>query len=62
MTGSQKQNYIVVPYYKGLGESLKRTCQKIWSTSVLQRRKYHQKPPDGSQGQRSSYEKEWSHL
>ena len=23
-----KQNYIVVPYYKGLGESLKRTCQK----------------------------------
>ena len=24
----KKQNYIVVPYYKGLGESLKRTCQK----------------------------------
>ena len=23
-----KQNYIVVPYYKGLSESLKRTCQK----------------------------------
>ena len=29
MTGNQKQNpYIVVPYYKGLSESLKRTCQK----------------------------------
>ena len=28
MTGNQKQNYIVVPYYKGLGESLKTTCQK----------------------------------
>ena len=27
-TGNQKQNYIVVPYYKGLGESFKRTCQK----------------------------------
>ena len=28
MTGNQKQNpYIVVPYYKGLSESLKRTCQ-----------------------------------
>ena len=26
--GNPKQNYIVVPYYKGLGESLKRTCQK----------------------------------
>ena len=25
---TKKQNYIVVPYYKGLGESLKRTCQK----------------------------------
>ena len=29
MTGNQKQSpYIVVPYYKGLNESLKRTCQK----------------------------------
>ena len=29
MTGNQKQNpYIVVPYYKGMSESLKRTCQK----------------------------------
>ena len=28
MNGNQKQNYIVVPYYKGLRESLKRTCQK----------------------------------
>ena len=28
MTGNQKQNYIVVPYYKVLGGSLKRTCQK----------------------------------
>ena len=28
MTGNQKQNYIVVPYYKGLSESLKRTGQK----------------------------------
>ena len=28
MTGNQKQNYIVVPYYKGLSKSLKRTCQK----------------------------------
>ena len=28
MTGNQKPNYIVVPYYKGLSESLKRTCQK----------------------------------
>ena len=28
MTGNQKQNYIVVPYYKRLSESLKRTCQK----------------------------------
>ena len=28
MNGNQKQNYIVVPYYKGLSESLKRTCQK----------------------------------
>ena len=29
MTGNQKQNpYIVVPYYKGLSESFKRTCQK----------------------------------
>ena len=29
MTGIQKQNYIVVPYYKGLSESLKRTCQNM---------------------------------
>ena len=29
MTGNQKQNpYIMVPYYKGLSESLMRTCQK----------------------------------
>ena len=28
ITGNQKQNYIVVPYYKWLSESLKRTCQK----------------------------------
>ena len=29
ITGNQKQNpYIVAPYYKGLSESLKRTCQK----------------------------------
>ena len=28
INGNQKQNYIVVPYYKGLGEILKRTCQK----------------------------------
>ena len=29
MNGNQKQNpYIVVPYYKGLSENLKRTCQK----------------------------------
>ena len=28
-TGNQQQNpYIVVPYYKGLSESLKRTCNK----------------------------------
>ena len=36
--------------------------QKIWSASSLQRRQFHQKPPDGSQGQRSYIEEEWSHL
>ena len=39
MTSNQKQNlYIVVPYYKGLSESLKENLPKIWSASILQRR------------------------
>ena len=59
-TGHQQQNpYIVVPYYKGLSESLKRTCKMYGNASLLQRRQYHQKPPDGSQGQRSYAEEEW---
>ena len=35
MTGNQKQNYIVVPYYKGLSEILKENMPKIWSASIL---------------------------
>ena len=50
--------YMVVPYYKVLSESVKRT----WGTSILQRRCHHQKPPDGPQGPGSNAEKEWGHL
>ena len=36
--------------------------QQTWGTSILQRRCYHQKPPDGPQGPRSNAGKEWGHL
>ena len=53
--------YIVVPYYQGLSESIN-IMQEVWGTGALQRRTYHQKPPNGSQGQRSHPEKKWSHI
>ena len=56
------QHWILLPYYKGLSESVKRTCNKTWGTSVLQRRCHHQKLPDGTQGPGSNAEKEWGHL
>ena len=36
--------------------------QKTWDTSVLQRRKNHQRPPAGTQRQRSYNQEEWCHL
>ena len=54
--------YITVPYYKGLSESVKKKCNKLWGSSLLQRRHNHQKPPDGPKGQRSYAEEEWGHL
>ena len=36
--------------------------QQTWGTGILQRRKYHQKHPDGSKGQRSHHKEEWHHL
>ena len=34
-----------------------RVLQQTWGTSILQRRCYHQKPPDGPQGPGSNAEK-----
>ena len=60
-TSCQKP-YMVVPYYKGLSESVKKNLQQTWGTGILQRKCYHQKPPDGPQGPESNAEKEWGHL
>ena len=61
MTGNQKQNYLVVPYYKGLGESLKKLGKNM-------KYKYTSKEEIPSKAswwlprEKSSNEKEWSHL
>ena len=44
---------MVIPYYKGLSESLKKICSKHGSAGLLQRRQYHQEPPGGSKRSRS---------
>ena len=49
--------YMVVPYYQGLSESVEEKLQQVWGTSLLQRRCYHQEPPDGPQGPGSYAEK-----
>ena len=40
----------------------KKIMQEVWGTCALQGRTYHQKPPNGSQGQRSYPEEKWSHI
>ena len=53
---------MVVPYYKGVSESLKKICGKHGAQVYFKMRTYHQKPPDDPQGSRSNPEKEWGHL
>ena len=50
---NKKKTYIRVPYTKDLSESFKCVCGKHGIQVILQRRKHHQEPPGGSQGQRS---------
>ena len=47
---NQQKPCMVMPYYRGLSESLKKICSRSWGASLLQRRQYHQEPPDGPKG------------
>ena len=62
LTQNYQQPYLVVPYYQGLSESVKRTCNKYWHTSSLQRRCHHQGSPDGTKRSRSHAKKKWCHI
>ena len=44
--------YITVPYYKGLGESVKKKCSNYGVQVYFKRRYNHQKPPDVPKGQK----------
>ena len=62
MTGNQKQNpYIVVPYYKGLSENLKRTCQK-YGVQVYFKGGNTIKSLLMAPNDKDPLMKEWSHL
>ena len=54
--------YMVVPYYQGLSESVKRTCNKHGVQVHFRGRCHHQEPPDGPQGPGSYAEEKWGHL
>ena len=60
-TGNQK-SYMVLPYVKGLSESIKNVGKKAWYPDILQGRQHYQKPSDDSQRQRSYNQEKWYHL
>ena len=37
-------------------------AQSPWCAGILQRRQYHQEPPDGPKGSRSNPQEDWGHL
>ena len=53
---------MVLPYHKCLSKSLKNDLWQTWCAGILQRRQYHQEPPDGPKGSRSNPQEEWGHL
>ena len=59
---TKRRTQITVPYIKRPGGKFQEHMQKIWYSSIFQRRQNHQGPPDGTQGQRSDHSKKWHHL
>ena len=54
--------HMVIPYYKGISESLKNTCRKYGVQVYFKGGNTIKKPPDGSKRPRYLPEEKWSHL